>query len=389
MPDPPHPLPPPGTLRDPAQGLSATQYRYIQLRVPVGLAATTLMETEDQEDVLAWEMAALPAQDDPAAGYPDGADPDAAFPEDIDPAWDDDWPPEDVASDGSATGQDLAQTSQDLAQPSGIAATQADFRQGGTADIIPPGPVLASLVDRAWQAGLNRLDDDQRIGFLQATHRLGAWAAALRLSAVAEHCARRVAEARTSGDWRPAEHVNDEIAIALTLTKRSADRTLSLAVALDRLPLTRTALTTGAIDERRAEVIADELSGLDDEHAAAVEALLIRKAPGQTSGELWAAARRAVIAADPSAARRRKTKALKDARVEAFTESSGTAALAGRDLPPAEVLAADRHLTALAMDMRNGGHTVPRRAHRTTAGTLRKYRGRSPRHRAAAVPAGG
>ena len=151
-----------------------------------------------------------------------------------------------------------------------------------------------------------------------------------------------------SGDWRPFEHADDEIAAALTLTRYSAGSVLTLALTLNRLPLTQAALARGAIDERRAWVIADELTGLDDEHAAAVEASIIGKAPGQTTGQLRPAVRRAVIAADPAAAKRRKEEALKDARVEASTASSGTASLAGRDLPPADVLAADKNLSALA-----------------------------------------
>jgi len=109
---------------------------------------------------------------------------------------------------------------------------------------------------------------------------------------------------------------------------------VELALSLDRLPLTRAALAAGLIDERRAEVITDELSGLDDAHAAAVEALIIGKAPGLTTGQLRALARRAVIAADPAAARRRKEQALKDARVETFTEHAGTAGLSGREPVP-------------------------------------------------------
>ena len=429
--DPPRPLPPPG-------GLAATSLVQVATASFKQTNAASLVQTNDWDDALAWEMAAFPAQDDPTDRYLDAADLDAAFAEDLDPAWVDDWPPDgnhdrpagnnpgqptqnnhdhpgqpahnnhdhpgqpahnnhdqpgqpahnnhDQPPDGHP-GQPAHNNHDQPGQPAhnnhdqppdaNDTAIQAGFRQGGTADTMPPGPELASLVDRVWQAGVDRLDDDERIGFLQAAHRLAGWAAAMRLSAIGEHHTRRVAEARASGDWRPAEHVNDEVAIALTLTKRGADRVLSLAVALGRLPLTRAALTSGAIDERRAEVIADELSGLDDEHAAAVEALLIRKAPGQTSGGLWAAARRAVIAADPSAARRRKARALKDARVAAFAESSGTAALAGRDLPPAEVLAADRHLTALAIDMRKAG----------AEGTMDELRARAYLHLLAGQPA--
>ena len=220
---------------------------------------------------------------------------------------------------------------------------------------MAPGPVLATLVDLVQRDGLGKLDDDQLTGVLQAANRLAAWSAAAKLTAVSALAARREAAGRVSGDWRPFDHADDEIAVALTLTRRSAGRLLDLALELDRLPLTRAALAAGLIDERRAEVIAEELSGLDDEHAAAVEKLIIGRAPGLTSGQLRALVRRAVLAADPKAARRRKEAALKDARVEMFPESAGTAALAGRDLPPAAVLAADKHLTALAQAMKAAG----------------------------------
>jgi hypothetical protein len=229
------------------------------------------------------------------------------------------------------------------------------FAQGAWGDELPPDPVLATLADLTWREGLDQLDDDQLTGVLQAANRLASWAAALKLAATSGLAARREAGCRTSGDWRPFDHVDDEVAVALTLTRRSAGRLLDLALSLDRLPLTRAALAAGLIDERRTEVITDELSGLDDEHATAVEKLIIGKAPGLTSGQLRALVRRAVIAADPAAARRRKEQALKDARVEAFTEHAGTAGLSGRDLPATDVLAADQHLTALAQAMKAAG----------------------------------
>ena len=215
--------------------------------------------------------------------------------------------------------------------------------------------MLATLVDLVQRDGLGKLDDDQLTGVLQAAGRLAAWSAAAKLTAVSALAARREQAGRVSGDWRPFEHADDEIAVALTLTRRSAGRLLDLALELDRLPLTRAALAAGLIDERRAEVIAEELSGLDDADAAAVEKLIIGAAAGLTTGQLRALVRRAVLSADPKAARRRKEKALRDARVEMFPETAGTAALAGRDLPPAAVLAADKHLTALAQAMKAAG----------------------------------
>jgi len=351
---------------------------------------------EDQDQALAWEMAAFPAEDEPDwdaleyLEYFGDAEPDEKpWPEDL-PAPLPCTPAAAAPADGDAhrladgraggkahrradSNDHAASNDGDHANGSGTAAAPAadhtdggdpatgtvatgmGFAQGCVADVMPPGPVLAGIADQASQGGLCRLDDNELIGVLAAWQRLGAWAAAGLLAATSELVARREAEGRMTGDGRMFEHVVDEVALALTLTGYSAGRVLGLSLALDRLPLTRAALAAGLIDERRAVLIADELSGLDDEHAAAVEASVIGDAPGLTTGELRPVLRRAVIAVDPAAARRRKEQALKDARVEVYSESSGTASLAGRDLPPAEVLAADKNLTALAMDMKNAG----------------------------------
>jgi hypothetical protein len=229
------------------------------------------------------------------------------------------------------------------------------FAAGGVADELPPGPVLAGLAGDAWTAGLGRLSDDELIGVLRAARRLASWSAAMELAAVTDLATRREAESAGEGSCAPGEHIGDEIAAALTLTARAADVLLDLATALRRLPATMAALAAGRIDRYRATVIAEELAGLGDEHAAVVEQQVLDHAPDQTTGQLRAAARRAVLAADPAAARERKERAARDARVERWDEHAGTAALAGRDLPPADVLAADHNLSALADSLRRAG----------------------------------
>ena len=229
------------------------------------------------------------------------------------------------------------------------------FAAGGVADELPPGPVLAGLAGDAWTAGLGRLSDDELIGVLRAARRLASWSAAMELAAVTDLATRREAESAGEGSCAPGEHIGDEIAAALTLTARAADVLLDLATALRRLPATMAALAAGRIDRYRATVIAEELAGLGDEHAAVVEQQVLDHAPDQTTGQLRAAARRAVLAADPAAARERKERAARDARVERWDEHAGTAALAGRDLPPADVLAADHNLSALAGSLRRAG----------------------------------
>jgi Domain of unknown function (DUF222) len=228
------------------------------------------------------------------------------------------------------------------------------FAAGGVADHLPPGSVLAGFAGDACAAGLGRLSDDELIGVMRAARRLTSWAAAMELAAIGDLWRRRVTEEQ-AGDIDAACHADDEIAAALTLTGLAADRALDLAIALRRLPLTSRALAAGDIDLPRAMVIADEVTGLDDEHATAVEQAVAGSAPGQTTGQLRAATRRAVLAADPSAARQRKERAQQDARVERWDEHAGTAALAGRDLPPASVLAADQNLTALARQLKAAG----------------------------------
>ena len=56
-----------------------------------------------------------------------------------------------------------------------------------------------------------------------------------------------------------------------------------------------------------------------------------------------------------AAASRRRREAEKSARVELWDEPAGTKALAGRDLPPAEVLAADKRIAAIARELKNRG----------------------------------
>lgn len=229
------------------------------------------------------------------------------------------------------------------------------FDAGGAADRVPPGPVLAGLTAGKWAAGLGRASDDELAGLMIAWRRVASWATAGELAAVAELCRRREAQVAAGADPHLAEHVSDEVAMALTLTSWAAARLVDRARGLVRLPKTMAALATGAIDVPKALVILEELSGLGDVHASRVEAAVISRAEQWTTGELRRAARRQAIAADPAAARKQKERAEKLARVERWTEDAGTAALAGRDLPPAGVLAADAHLTAWAKRLKAAG----------------------------------
>jgi len=189
---------------------------------------------------------------------------------------------------------------------------------------------------------------------------MSAWATAGEAAAVLTLARRRWAASAAPGSSHLAEHISDEVAAALTLTGRSADRLLTVASGLGRLAEVFGALEHGEIDWPKATVFVDELAALaDDGLAQSIAARFVGRAGagGWTTGQLRAALRRAVLAADPEAADRRRTDAGKDASVHAWDEASGNAGLAGRELPPAEVLAADARLTALAKWLQGRGAT--------------------------------
>ena len=82
---------------------------------------------------------------------------------------------------------------------------------------------------------------------------------------------------------------------------------------------------------------------------------MLDRAGRLTPGGLRAAIARAVMEAAPDKARKRRETAAKFARVERWAEDSGNAALAGRELPPDQALAADERITARARELKAAG----------------------------------
>src|SRR5579875_76402 len=172
------------------------------------------------------------------------------------------------------------------------------FESGSALDLLEPGPVLAAALDDVMAEGLGRLSDDALAGVMLAFRRLESHGSA-GLSAAAAELVRR----REAGGPRVAGHLDDEAAMLLAWTRPAARRLLATGVSLARLPATWAALSAGRIDRLKADVIAYETELCEDELAAAVELLVIGEAPGLTTGQLRARLRRAVLAADPEAAR--------------------------------------------------------------------------------------
>jgi hypothetical protein len=216
------------------------------------------------------------------------------------------------------------------------------FEAGGPLDVMLPGAQLGAQVARA-RGDLRALNDDALIGMLAANRRQLSWHQQTEYELIAELDRRR---ARPDG--AEGEHVDAELAAALTETPRSAQALLEYARQLERLAPTAALLAAGVLDPRRAQVIARHLESLSDKDAAAVQDAVLPRAGDMTSGRLGDVLKTAIRTIDPEAARKRREKARQDARVECWGEDSGTASLAGRNLPPAQTIAADKKIRAAA-----------------------------------------
>jgi len=225
-------------------------------------------------------------------------------------------------------------------------------RTSAVADQLPPGPALA-----AWVSGtdVRQVSEWDLPGVASAFHRLAAWAQASELQAVAEMASRtglRDDHVRVDSDGRPDQvtpAAGSTVGLELVMAHPTAMDWTSLGVTLRwRLPATWAALHAGTIDLARARLIADATGPLDDDTARAVESRILPRAGDQTTGQLRAALRRAVIAADPEGAEQRRKQAQRHAKVSLYPDpATGTATLTGTRLPAVHAAAAMARLTAI------------------------------------------
>jgi hypothetical protein len=230
---------------------------------------------------------------------------------------------------------------------------------GRIAELLPAGPDLAG-----WLAisQVDELEEGALAGVAAAYRRLASWAQAGELAAVAQLASRSAASDPRVGiddHGRPSRIPADaygQVSLALTMSQSGASWWTDLAVTLRwRLTATGAALRDGTIDLARARAIADATAVLDDEKAQAVEAKVLPKAADQTTGQLRAALRRAVISADPEGAERRREEAERQAKVMLYPDAEGTASLSGQRLPGIRAAAAMARITALARALKASG----------------------------------
>lgn len=247
--------------------------------------------------------------------------------------------------------------------PGEYASGAAEFATGMLFDVMPGRPELAGFADQA--SGpcdtFDGVTDDEVVGLVCAWDRLEAHMAARKHAAIAELIRRRPAPgcapegpARMPPDWD--EFAVDELAAVLGVSRWDAEWMLGLAHDLAvNLPGTAAALADGIVNLGKADMISRATALLDPDETRAAEALVLDRAGRLTPGGLRSAIARAVMEIAPDKAKKRREEAARKARVERWSETSGNAALAGRELPPAQVLAADQRVSWWARQLREAG----------------------------------
>jgi hypothetical protein len=237
------------------------------------------------------------------------------------------------------------------------------FATGLALDVAPGDPVLLGHAERA--AGdddrFDGVSDDELLGIICAADRCEAAASALKHAAIAALIRRRPAPGCTPQG--PAgmpeawdEFTRAELAPALGESRHAADGLLDLAHDLTvKLPGTMALFRDGIISRYKAQIISHATQVLDPAEARAAETMVLDRAGRLTPGALRAAITRAVMQVAPEKARKRRETAAKSADVQRWAEFSGNAALTGRELPPADVLAAGQRIDSWAGQLKAAG----------------------------------
>ncbi|MBV9141908.1 MAG: DUF222 domain-containing protein [Pseudonocardiales bacterium] len=206
--------------------------------------------------------------------------------------------------------------------------------QPGTAEPVRwseyvPDGLLADVLSYPADTGPEHREFEslERIG---AWERVMAWAQARQFREIASFM--RSAEVRNAALGASTSQAHDsavaEVGLMLRVSAGTAAARVGDAWSLcTRLPGTLAALEQGRITLAKARIIDTETTNLADEHTAAVEHQVLATAQKQTPGQLRAATRRAVLTADPAAARKRAERARRERGVRMWPEPDGMATL--------------------------------------------------------------
>ncbi|WP_433556633.1 DUF222 domain-containing protein [Pseudonocardia xinjiangensis] len=198
-----------------------------------------------------------------------------------------------------------------------------------------PDGVMALLLGQAGPTE-DRFEQVERIG---AWEKVIAWAQARQYAEITQFMV--AAETGPAAGLTAAQAVESaqaEVGMMLRLSPGgTAWRVGEARQLVEQFPATFAALEAGAITLAKARIIAEACTDLHPDAAEAVEQKVLAWAPQQTTGQLRAALRRAVLRADSEAAARRRERKRRERAVVLYPERDGMATLSAT-LPAAEAV---------------------------------------------------
>ncbi|HEX2904119.1 MAG TPA: DUF222 domain-containing protein [Jatrophihabitans sp.] len=222
------------------------------------------------------------------------------------------------------------------------------------------------------------LDDASRIDLLTMFEEISRFAAAAR---------GRVLAAVHATDTSELHLAEEQVALALTIPGRTAQRELQVAATLQNLPATAALLEAGQISAKHADIVAEASWQLPPELASELERAVLGRAPHQTPTTFARAVRRAAVRLDPADAEARHQRARLDRRVGCSALDDGMVSLPVI-LPADEGQAIFTRLTAAAamlpksdqrtMDQRRADLLVDAVLTGIPVGALPQRQGRAP-----------
>lgn len=202
------------------------------------------------------------------------------------------------------------------------------------------------------------VDDRRAIRGIRAIERKIARLQAAQAREIATYAARcgNVGEAAT------------ELSLALSTGESEARKRIELATALtNRLPKTRRAMAEGKIDLHKASKIAGPTSGLSDEQAREVDAIMATRLAGKTPTQLRRSTTYVVHKVDPAGAAARAMLRRADRKVCLIHKDDGMSRLL-IDLPAEVASAAYARVDRMARELR--GKREPRTSDQLRADVL-------------------
>jgi len=230
--------------------------------------------------------------------------------------------------------------------------------------ILPPGledaepslftAMVASAVDRTM------LNGHDAVRLMQTEARLSSHYEAAKLATMVEVACSPTGDVDSGvkRDVEVIEYAADEIAAALTLTRRAARTQLDLALSLkDRPANVWSAFSSGMVGVAKIRVLDDQLGHRPAESVATVTEQILEGAPEMATGQLRARLAHLVMKADPQGEDVQYQAGIEDRKIVIYANPDHTANIHASNLEPGRVTAALTRINQLAQGLRNSDET--------------------------------